>query len=65
MGRLIVAIAIVAGVMYGWNKGWFDEWLGKAGERAGKAVDNAAQGMRGTQREATKVRPADAPEEKK
>jgi hypothetical protein len=65
MGKLIVAVAIVAGLAYAWHKGWMNEWLGKAGESAGRAVDGAAQNVRSTQREATKVRSADAPEEKK
>jgi hypothetical protein len=65
MGKLIVAVAIVAGLAYAWQKGWMNEWLGKAGEGAGRAVDSAAQGVRSTQGEARKVRPMDPPEEKK
>ena len=60
MKKLIVAIVIVAGVAYAWNKGWISEWLEHA------AV-SGADSVKRTQREATTVKPVDpeAPAEKK
>ena len=58
MGRLIVFIVIVAAVVYAWNRGWIQEWIGTA-------VDKSAESVRSTQRDATKVRPADPPPEEK
>jgi hypothetical protein len=58
MGRLIVLIAVVAALVYAWNKGLIQEWIGTA-------VDKSAESVRSTQRDATKVRPADAPPEEK
>jgi hypothetical protein len=58
MGRLIVVIAIIAGVAYAWHKGYLGQWFNKA-------VDSSIDSVRSTQREATKVRPADAPSEDK
>ena len=60
MGKLIVAIVIVAAVAYAWHKGWIGEWLESA------AV-SGADSVKRTQREATTVKPVDpeAPAEKK
>ena len=60
MGRLIVVIVIVGAVAYAWNKGWIAQWFNSA-------VDSSIDGVRSTQRQATKVRPADpgAPEAEK
>ena len=60
MGKLIVVIAIVAGIAFAWHKGWIAKWFDSA-------VDSSIDSVKRTQREATKVRPADpgAPEEKK
>ena len=58
MGKLIVFIAIVAGVAYAWHKGYLGQWFNKA-------VDSSIEGVRSTQRDATKVRPADPPPEEK
>jgi len=60
MGRLIVVIVIVGAVVYAWNKGWIAQWFNSA-------LDSSIDGVRSTQRQATKVRPADpgAPEAEK
>ena len=58
MGKLIVVIAIVAGVAYAWHQGYIARWFNTA-------VDSSIEGVRGTQRDATKVRPVDAPPEEK
>ena len=60
MGRLILVIVIVGAVAYAWNKGWIAQWFNTA-------VDSSIDGVRSTQRQATKVRPADpgAPEAEK
>ena len=60
MGKLIVAIVIVAAVAYAWHRGWIGEWL----ERAALG---GADSVKRTQREATTVRPVEpeAPAEKK
>ena len=58
MGRLIVVIVIVAGVAYAWHKGWISQWFNTA-------VDSSVDSVKRTQREATKVRPIDAPPEEK
>jgi len=58
MGKLIVFIAIVAAVAYAWHKGYLGQWFNKA-------VDSSVEGVRSTQRDATKVRPADPPPEEK
>ena len=60
MGRLIVVIVIVGAVAYAWNKGWIAQWFNSA-------LDSSIDGVRSTQRQATKVRPADpgAPEAEK
>jgi hypothetical protein len=59
MGKIIVVIAIVAAVAYAWHKGLIGEWLGKAGDRAGKAVDSGIDSVKRTQRDATKMREAE------
>jgi hypothetical protein len=58
MVRLIVFIAVVAGVVYAWQKGWISQWFNTA-------VDSSVDSVKRTQREATKVRPIDAPPEEK
>jgi len=59
MGKLIVVIVIVGAVVFAWHKGWIAEWFGAA-------VDSGIEGVKRTQRDATKVRPIDgAPQEKK
>jgi hypothetical protein len=58
MGKLIVAIAIVGAVLYGFHKGWIQD---RFGGWFGRTVDS----VKSTQRDATKVRLADPPEEKK
>jgi hypothetical protein len=57
MGKLIVVIAIVAAVAFAWHKGWIAQWFNTA-------VDSSIDGVKSTQRAATKVRPIDggAPE---
>lgn len=63
MGKLIVAIAIVGAVVYGFHKGWIQGWLGPW---FGRTVDSSIDNVKRTQREARTVRPIDgAPEEKK
>ena len=58
MAKLAIAIAIVGAVLYGFHKGWIQHWLGRA-------VDSSIDSVKSTQRDATRVRPVDAPEEKK
>jgi hypothetical protein len=60
MGKLIVLVVIVAAVVFAWNQGWIAQWFNSA-------VDSSIDGVRSTQRSATKVRPADpgAPEAEK
>ena len=57
MGKLIVVIVIVGAVAFAWNKGWIAQWFNTA-------LDSSMDSVRSTQRQATKVRPADpgAPE---
>ena len=52
MGKLIVAIVIVAAIAYAWHKGWIGEWIGSA-------TDAGVESVKRTQRDATKVQPAD------
>jgi hypothetical protein len=58
MEKLIVVIAIIAAVAFAWHKGWIGEWIGAA-------FDSGSQSVRKTQRDATKVRTDQPPEEKK
>lgn len=60
MGKLIVVIVIVGAVAFAWHKGWIAQWFNTA-------VDSSIDSVRTTQRNATKISPADpgAPEEKK
>ena len=58
MGRFIVFLVVVGAVVYAWNKGWITQWFNTT-------VDSSIDGMRSTQRDARKVRPADPAEEKK
>jgi hypothetical protein len=62
MGKLIVAIAIVGAVLYGFHKGWIQDRLG---DWFGRTLDGGMSSVKSTQRAATKVRSADPPEEKK
>jgi hypothetical protein len=62
MGKLIVAIAVVGAVVYGFHKGWIQD---AAGPWFGRTVDKGISSVKSTQRDATKVRPTDAAEEKK
>ena len=58
MGRLIVLILIVGAIWYAWQKGLITQWFNTA-------VDSGVESAKRTQREATTVRPVDAPEDKK
>ncbi|HEU4350323.1 MAG TPA: hypothetical protein VFR66_00450 [Burkholderiales bacterium] len=58
MAKLIVAIAIVGAVLYGFHRGWIQDWFGRA-------VDSGIDSVKSTQRDATRVRLADPPQEKK
>ena len=60
MGKLIVVIVIIAAAAYAWQQGWIAQWFNSA-------VDSSVDSVKRTQRDATKVRPADpaAPAEKK
>ena len=53
-------VAIVAAIAFAWHKGWIAQWFNAA-------VDSGIESVQRTQRDATKLRPADpgAPEEKK
>jgi len=58
MARLIVVILIVGAVAYAWQAGWIAQLFNSA-------LDNSMDAVRGTQRKATTVHPADpAPEQK-
>jgi len=58
MARFIVFLVVVAAVVYAWNEGWITRWFNTA-------VDSGMESVRGTQRDARTVRPADPAEEKK
>ena len=62
MAKLIVAVAIVGAVVYGFHTGWIQN---RAGPWFGHTVDSGITSTRSTQREATRVRPIDTAEEKK
>jgi hypothetical protein len=62
MGKLIVAITIVGAVVYGFHTGWIQDWLG---HWFGRVADSSIDSVKSTQRDATRVRPVDAPEQKK
>lgn len=62
MGKLIVAIAIVGAVVYGFHTGWIQN---RVGPWFGRTVDSSISSMKSTQRDATRVRPIDTAEEKK
>ena len=54
-------VAIVGAIAYAWHEGWIAQWFNTA-------VDSGIEGVQRTQRDATKMRPADPgapPEEKK
>ena len=52
MARLIIALLIIGAVAFAWQQGWIAKWLNTA-------VDSGMDSVRTTQRNATKVRPAD------
>jgi hypothetical protein len=60
MGKFIVFVVIVGALAYAWHQGLISKWFNTA-------VDSSIDGVRSTQRDATKQRPADpgAPEDKK
>jgi hypothetical protein len=58
MGKLIVFVVIVGALAYAWNEGYIGKWFGQA-------VDSGIQGVKQTQRDATKVRPIDGSADKK
>ena len=62
MGKLIVAVAIVGAVVYGFHTGWIQN---RIGPWFGRTVDSGMSSVKGTQRDARKVRPIDTSEEKK
>jgi hypothetical protein len=62
MGKLIVAIAVVGAVLYGFHTGWIQD---RVGPWFGRTVDSGISSVKSTQRDARRVRPIDAPEEKK
>jgi hypothetical protein len=62
MGKLIVAIAIVGAVVYGFHTGWIQDWFG---HWFGRVADSSIDSVKSTQRDATRVRPVDPPEQKK
>lgn len=62
MAKLIVALAIVGAVLYGFHKGWIQA---QVGPWLGRTVDSGMSSVKSTQRDATRVRPIDTPEEKK
>ena len=62
MGKLIVALAIVGAVVYGFHTGWIQD---RFGPWLGRTVDSGVSSVKSTQRDATRVRPIDTAEEKK
>jgi hypothetical protein len=58
MGKLIVFVVIVGAVAYAWQQGYIASWFNQA-------VDSGIQGVKQTQRDATKVRPIDGSADKK
>ena len=62
MAKLVVALAIVGSVVYGFHTGWIQE---RVGPWFGRTVDSGISSVKDTQRDARKVRPIDTAEEKK
>jgi hypothetical protein len=58
MGKFIIAVIVVAAIFYAFHAGWGAKWFGAA-------VDSGIDSVKSTQREATKLRPVDAPEAEK
>jgi hypothetical protein len=58
MGRFIVLVVVVGVVLYAWHRGWIAQWFTSA-------VDSGIESVRGTQRDARTLRPADPTEQKK
>jgi hypothetical protein len=58
MGRVVVVVLIVGAIAYAWHAGWIAQWFNSA-------VDSGIEGVRGTQRKATTLRPADPGAEQK
>ena len=53
MAKLIVALAIVGAVLYGFHKGWIQA---QVGPWLGRTVDSGMSSVKSTQRDATRVR---------
>ena len=62
MAKLVVALAVVGAVLYGFHKGWIQD---RVGPWFGRTVDSGISSVKDTQRDARKVRPIDTAEEKK
>jgi hypothetical protein len=58
MGKFIIAVVVVAAVLYAFHRGWVGEWFGKV-------ADSSMESVKSTQRDATKLRPVDTPEAEK
>jgi hypothetical protein len=58
MGKFIIAVIVVAAIFYAFQAGWIGKWLGTA-------ADAGIDSVKSTQRDATKLRPVDAPEAEK
>ena len=58
MGRFIVFLVVIGALVYAWNKGWITQWFTST-------VDSGIESVRGTQRDARTVHPADPAEDKK
>ena len=58
MGKFIVFLVIVGALVYAWHEGLIGKWFNTA-------VDSSIDNVKNTQREATKLRPVDAPEAEK
>jgi hypothetical protein len=58
MGKFIIAVIVVAAIIYAFNAGWGSKWFGSV-------VDSGIDSVKSTQRDATKQRPMDAPEAEK
>ena len=58
MGKFIIAVIVVAAIFYAFHAGYVGRWLGSV-------ADSGMDSVKSTQRDATKLRPADAPEAEK
>ena len=58
MRRFIAFLVVVGALIYAWNEGWITRWFTST-------VDSGIESVRGTQRDARTLRPADPAEEKK